>query len=537
MAAPALRKYRVDNFERVSTDRQETERQRFDLQDNVEQFNLEVSNTPVRLKISGTKVRTSPEWTRMIGRMKSPERDGINISALDRLFRPEDFAIIAEALEVFREYKKVIVSTKEGLIEPWTPRGWQICMEAVLQAGKELAELKRRTAGGRRKAHANHKPMNTEPCFGILYRDKYSRDAAGECQYFYEDPEPASTGRPRREIVDMIFQWRYVERLKIYRIVKRLNGLSILTGGKRKKDGSWQWAPGMWTRSTVIQLLQNRKYIGEHWEGGHKVDCACPQFISREIFAAVQASFLVEKDPDDKQGRDSDTALLHTYLVCDRCKHRMNYHQRPNQKHVYRCMHVNYKTYKRACTMGQIQARIIEPVVFLAIWRHLTEPELLLENARAYYESLPARPAAAALEAELADVMARIERTAAMVRLGTYNFDKGNAEILDDQKRMAEIQAELRTAGAIDLPAAHVIEGACRRIAQGKMPSTFDTQRPVLEKLLDLKVYYDGQSATITGKVPVPAGAAGEGRKCKGRVNGDYTSTLFIPFKIQERVA
>jgi DNA invertase Pin-like site-specific DNA recombinase len=530
MAAPAIRRYRVENFERVSTDRQETERQRFDLQDNEEQFSLDSIET-VRMKISGTKVNTQDDWKKMLERMKRPDRDGINISALDRLFRPEDFAIIGEALQVFKDHKKYIFSTKEGVIEPWTPRGWQTCMEAVLQAGKELAELKRRTAGGRRKAHAKNTPMNTTPCYGILYRDKYSRDAEGKCQYFYEDPEPASTGQPRRAIVDMIFNWRYIERLKVYRIVKRLNNAGILTGGKRK-----QWEPGMWTRSTVIQLLRNRHYIGEHWEGGKKIDVRCPQFVSREVFEAVQQSFLVEKDNEDKQGRDSATALLHTYLVCDRCKHKMNYHQRPKQKHVYRCMHMNYKTYKRACTMGQIQARIIEPVVFLAVWKHLTEPGLLLANARAYYDSLPARPAAAALESELAEVMARIERTAAMVRLGTYNFDRGNAEILDDQKRIAEIQAELRTAGVIDLPAAHVIEGACRRIAEGKMPSTFDTQRPVLERLVDFNVYWDGEDATVTGKVPVPAAAIG-GRKCNSRVNGTYTSALFIPFKIKERVA
>jgi len=546
MAAPAPRKLRVDNFERVSTDRQETERQRFDLQDNQEQFNLEVVDT-VRMKISGTKVNTKGDWKRMLDRMQQPDRDGINLSALDRLFRPEDFAIIGEALQVFRDHKKVIVSTKEGLIEPWTPRGWETCMQAVLQAGKELAELKRRTAGGRRNAHAANKPMNTEVPYGILYRDKYSKDAKGKCQYFYEDPTPSSVGTPRREVMEMVFGWRYVERQRIYKITRRLNELGILTAGKKRKDGSWRYEPGLWSRDAVIDILQNRHYVGEHWEAGKKIDVVCPQFIDREVFEGVQQMWLIEKDNGDKLGRESNAALLGQFLVCARCKHNMYFHRRPHGRHSYRCVHYNKKHLTKLCHLKQIACCVIEPVVFLAIWRHLTQPDLLLANARAYYDSLPSRPETATLEKELTEVTARIKRTANMVRLGTYvnsdglfDEDEGNAEIRNDQKRIAEIKAELRTAGVVDLPAKHVIESACRRIAEvteDEMPLTFAERRPVLDKLLNLKIHYDGEYVEITGSVPVPGALAQKGRKCGERINGDYTSALYIPFKIKERVA
>lgn len=534
MTAPAAtRRLRTENFLRVSTDRQETERQTFDLADNEEQYNLEIVGT-VRMKISGTKVNTQADWQNMLERMKRPDRDAINLSAMDRLFRPETFSIIGEALQVFIDYKKVIVSTKEGLIEPWTPRGWEICMQAVLQAGKELAELRRRTAGGRRKARAANLPMNTDPPYGIRYRDRYSRDADGKCQYFYEDPTPASNGQSRREIVQMIFHWRHVEHLKTYRIAKRLNGLGILTAGKRKKDGSWQYEPGLWGQSTVIVFLKNRHFIGEHWEGGKKIDVACPQFIDREVFEAVQASFLIEQGNSDKQGRPSEVALLGTFLVCDRCKHPMYFIHRKQRSHVYRCRHTDQKFLKRLCFVKQVVARRIEPVVFAAIWRHLTDPELLLANARAYYDSLPSRPEAATLEAELADVIARVDRTARMVQKGTYDEDAGNREILADKKRIVEIKAELRSTGVMDLPQAHVVASSCREIAEDAMPEHFDTQRPVLEKLLGLKVYYDGEYATMTGAVPV---LAARGRKSSGGINSPHTSALFIPFKIKERVA
>jgi hypothetical protein len=55
----------------------------------------------------------------------------------------------------------------------------------------------------------------------------------------------------------------------------------------------------------------------------------------------------------------------------------------------------------------------------------------------------------------------------------------------------------------------------------------------VLDKLVDLDVVWDGEYVTVTGKVPV----ANREQKCKRRVNGDYTSTLFIPFNLKERIA
>jgi hypothetical protein len=200
---------------------------------------------------------------------------------------------------------------------------------------------------------------------------------------------------------------------------------------------------------------------------------------------------------------------------------------------------MDHKLFKRACTMRQVQARIIEPAVFVAIWKHLIDSDLLIANAQAYIESLPSRPEAATLEAELAEVMTRIDTTAEMIRYNRYPKDKGYAAIDDDNRRIAEIKAELKTAGVMDLPEKLLVENACRRIAEGKMPSRFDTQRPVLEKLLGLKVYWDGENATIEGRVPVPAAsaaAAGQGWKCDRRVHGTPTSTLYIPFKIKERI-
>jgi hypothetical protein len=522
------RKLRVENFERVSTDRQETERQNYDLADNVELFNLDVIGT-VRMKISGPKVNTKKEWVAMIERQKQPDRDGINLSSLDRLFRPEDFAIIAEALQVFRDYKKVIVTTKEGLIEPWTDRGWQICMEAVLQAGKELAELKRRTKGGRRKAHAQNKPMNTCVPFGILYRDKYDRDEFGKCQYFYEDPELASNGETRRAVIVMIFDWRDRLKWRTYRIAAELNRLKILTAGKKRKDGTWQYEPGLWSQQTVGQFLQNRHYIGEHIEGGVKINVACPSFIDRDVFDRVQASFAIEAAPADKAGRDSKMGVLSKYLHC-RCGQKLYY--KPLRKcSTYHCHNYHHREHVAVCRAKRVRAELIEPLVFGLIWKHLTNAKLLLANARAYYSSLPSSKTVAKLEKQLKSINAEIDRTQRMVQKGAYDEEKGIAEILELKKEAREIESELRTAGSvIDLPEENIIAAACRLIAEGPMPGTkaktakeyFAEVRPVLEKLVDFRADYNDETGyvDIECKVPVPASVQ-RGQKCNRRVRTD----------------
>src|SRR5215469_15924432 len=137
-------------------------------------------------------------------------------------------------------------------------------------------------------------------------------------------------------------------------------------------------------------------------------------------------------------------------------------------------------------------------------------------NARAYYDSLPSKSGTAKLEKELAGIQSRIERTRRMVRLGTCPEDEGNTAILEDQQRVAQINAELRDAGSVmTLPPDHLVKAACERIAHsGAKLETFEERRPVLEKLSDLKFLYDNGVVEIEGKVPVAADA----QKCKPRV-------------------
>jgi DNA invertase Pin-like site-specific DNA recombinase len=529
--APAPKQLRVENVERVSTDRQETERQRFDLDDNVAQFGLDVVGT-VRIKISGSKVRSNEDWMAMQERMKRPDRDGINISALDRLCRPEDYDMFGDALRVFKEYKKVIVSAKEGLIEPWTPRGFQTCMEALLQAAKELAELKRRTAGGRRKAHAANKPMNTTAPYGILYRDKYSRDEQGHCQYFYEDLTPSSVGTSRREIVVMVFEWRYKQGWRPGSIATELNRRGILSAGYRGKGGEWV-APGAWSRSTVLQLLKNKHYIGQHWEGGKRIDVACPSFIDADTFAGVQKMTAEAKRTG--KGRAARIHLLCGWLYCGACSHRYRSVTGSRRGACYSCGRVDRKRHALCHANKQVLCELLERVAWKAIWRHLTNAELLLRNAQAYYDALPGLAEKQKLEKQLAAVETRMRKMGDMIYAGRYDETEGYAKIDADKVEAEKIRASLKAAGSVmTLPPAAVVQAALNEVACVEdEPQEFDERRPILEKLVDLKMVYDQGFVEITGSVPVPTRAY----KCDRGIDRGRNCVQYIPFKIKERVA
>jgi hypothetical protein len=496
---------------RVSSDKQDVARQEFDAQENREQHNLNVLRT-IRIKISGTLVMTHPEVKQMVAELSYPAVDGISVSAIDRLFRPKDFQSL-QMFQFFAENRKVIISTKEGLVEPWTDRGWDICMNAAQKAGAEWRELKRRTSGGCKRARAEKRMCCTTAPYGMVYVSKYERDADGRAQYLREDPKESSVpGLTKREVVRDVFHWRYYHQMRTSTIQRRLNDRGILTAGKLG-----QFKPGPWSRTTVIQMLKNRHYVGEHWEGGTMIPC--PQFVEREVFEGVQRTFAEAKELSN--GRPATKHLLCGFLRCAKCGRRYRTVTGGSGRYpAYVCGNYDYKLKKQVCRANcQVRTNKIEAVVWSAIWHYLTQPEILLANAKAYYDSLPTKTGTGKLEKELATVKSRMERTKRMVRAGTYDEDTGIALILEDKQRIVQLEAELRAAGSVvTLPPAYVIQAACERIVNsGAKLETFGERRPVLEKLVDLKVTYDNGAVDIEGKVPVPAVAL----KCDSGVSAD----------------
>jgi hypothetical protein len=417
--------------------------------------------------------------------------------------------------QFFHQNRKAIVSTNEGLVVPCSDQGWDICMNAAIKAGAELRELKRRTRGGVRRIRAKGKLANPSAAFGYLYITKYERDADGRSQCLIEDPVDSSIpGLTKRQVVVDVFRWRTEQHMRISAICDRLNRSGILSAGKK---GLYE--PGLWSRTAVAQMLRNSVYAGERREGDTMIEC--PAFVSRETWQAAQDMFAESKRMWN--GRPTTKSLLTGFLRCKYCGHRSRTVGRERYKN-YCCGNYNYKLKVQRCRENkQMSTKKADGLVWTVLWKHLTNAELLLQNARAYYDSLPSKSGTAKKERELTIVTSRMERTRRMVRLGTEDEDTGNALILADKQRIEEIQAELRAASSVmSLPPAHMVQAACDRIAaSGAKLETFSERRPVLEALVDLGITFAKGELEITGKLPVPeVAAASMGRKCYDRLAG-----------------
>jgi hypothetical protein len=354
----------------------------------------------------------------------------------------------------------------------------------------------------------------------MVYVCKYDRDPDGVQRLKRDLVDSSVPGLSKEQVVRDVFSWRYYQKMRTYAIVQRLNRLGILSAGK-----PGQYEPGLWSRQTVIQMMKNRSYIGEHLEGGTVFPC--PQFVDPEVFEGVQQMFAENKR--HQNGRPSNQYLFANYFWCTKCGHRMitNPGAKAHGKRcpVYVCGHIVYKPYKRLCHSPQVPQAKVEAVGFKAIWKHITHPELLLANAKAFYNSLPKANGIARLEKELSEVTRQMEKTQMMVRSSAIDEQKGIALIKTDQQRIAEIKAELRSAGSVvTLPPLQAVEAAMRHIAEGPEPETYEERRPILEKLVDLKLhYYDGE-LEIEGKVPVAESAEGSGsnrKNCNSSLDAD----------------
>jgi DNA invertase Pin-like site-specific DNA recombinase len=139
---------RVIGLLRVSTDAQDLARQRMDVQRVIASHGLQLIRTEEAGGVSGRHVQQDPQFQSIFKDLRRADVAGIAVSALDRLFRPDyysDFAI----LDHFRANKKLIFSSKEGVLDPSSDAGFMMSLMSGAQAGMEWRELRRRTSQGK----------------------------------------------------------------------------------------------------------------------------------------------------------------------------------------------------------------------------------------------------------------------------------------------------------------------------------------------------------------------------------------------------
>jgi site-specific DNA recombinase len=442
------------------------------------------------------KKEKRPGFDKVRALVKTGAIKSVIIFSVDRFSRRtiHTWTVIAE----FKQHG-VKLDFVEGLFED-SPTGRFMLTQMAAAAefiGEKIIEDSKR---GTREALEEGRLTHGSAAFGYLYIDKHKPNGQ----------RLEKTGNPKHaETIESAFDWRAVDKIGYAAIARRLNNKGLLSA----KGGTWG-------KSTVEQLIKNPTYKGEHLRQG--IIVPCPAYVSKVLWDAAQR--VTEECRRKNQGRPQvrNLYLFTKYLYCDKpgCGHRCGtnpgfrtgYKPHP----FYRCNNVEWKPYKRRCDAPQVYQNKIEPAGWKAIWGLVTNPERLLAGGNVYYDKLthPDSAGSAELEAERTRLDNSIKRTQEMAQAGAMASSKAIADIKRFQKRIREITDELLALGRVrPLPTLAQAKAGLREIIEGPEPETYEERRPILDKIIDLRMGYYKGNLTITGKVPIPSAQANNGNR------------------------
>ncbi len=179
-----MKKRRAIALLRISTNAQDNLRQKADIKRLEKRFDLETMETIELDGVSGRKVLQNRRFLQLLDDLRRRvDVDGICLSAIDRFFRTDEYTDTG-IFQPLKDSRKTIWSAREGEVEPWTPKGFSICMTAALQSGSEWRELRRRCMDGKESLRLEGKHVNGDTSLprGVAY------DRATE-KWSYQEPD------------------------------------------------------------------------------------------------------------------------------------------------------------------------------------------------------------------------------------------------------------------------------------------------------------------------------------------------------------
>jgi DNA invertase Pin-like site-specific DNA recombinase len=237
---------------RVSTDKQDLARQRTDLERIQLSYPVKFLRIEEISDVSGRHVMSDPQIQGILRDMEQSRADGIGISALDRLFRPDRYESFA-ILDIFRDHNKLIYSAKEGLLDPSSDAGFIMSLMSGAQAGMEWRELRRRTMQGKEEARKGGRDAAGSQTLprGVIYQR--TRNASGT----------TISGTWKHDGIDS-------ERMRqaYYLLLRNLSCASIA-----EKVG------GGWTGKGIRGSLKNPIWIGYR---EYKWVCSGPEYLPKK---------------------------------------------------------------------------------------------------------------------------------------------------------------------------------------------------------------------------------------------------------------
>lgn len=458
---------------RVSTDAQDLQRQRTDVNRVVSAHELDIIRTAELDGVSGRHVQADPQFQSLVRDLQRPDVAGIAISALDRLFRPEhygDFAI----LDYFKAAGKLIFSAKEGVLDPATDAGFLMSLMSGAQAGMEWRELRRRTIGGKAEKRKLGRNVNGS---AVLPRGLgYERitDAAGRTidgRWFLEEPDASRV----RLAYDLLFAG------DSYQTIARKIG-------------------GGWSDKGVRDNLKNPCWMGIRRyppdEQGMVLEIPLGfQLISSARWHAAQKIIAGRSTTWSKQTRES-RFLAAGLLICE-CGRKYYSHsdKRRNQYDQYYCSS-GFRG-GQGCGSMRLRREAVDAAVEQILSRQLTDAAFL---AAVLGKSIQAPSTdTSKREREMQKLAEKRERLIDLYAEGRLSKMEFNKRLDAVTAAVSEIEALMPAVAPMTPSVRHVIAGLARAFAPsrfGKLP--FEERRATLRRVIRTIPVVDGSVPGFT---------------------------------------
>ncbi len=326
MKAVIYARYSSDNQREESIEGQLRECKEF-----AERQNLTIIGSYIDRALSA-KTDERPEFQKMISDSGKKQFDVVLVWKLDRFSRNRVDSATYRA--ILRRNDVKVVSAKENISEG--PEG--IILEAILEGMAEYysAELAVKIKRGQ-----------TENALKCRYN-------GGFIPFGYQvnadklfEPDPLTA-----PIVREIFE-KYADGQTVAEISEALNSRSVFTNNKYKYTN----------KSSMHNLLKNRRYLGEYRHGDHVVPDGMPAIVSPELWDRVQAR--MEKNRHaPASAKAPDEFILTTKLFCGHDGVFMvgtsGTSKTGKVHHYYKCGNA---IYKRSCDKKAVRKDFIERYV------------------------------------------------------------------------------------------------------------------------------------------------------------------------------
>lgn len=403
MKAVIYARYSSDNQTENSIDGQLRECKEY-----AERHNMTIIDTYIDRALSA-KTDNRPEFQKMIRDSGKKQFNVVLVWKLDRFARNRLDSATYRA--VLKRNSVNVVSIKENIADG--PEG--IILEAVLEGMAEYysAELSVKVKRGH-KENALKCKANNNPPFGL----KLTPD-----RYFEIDPLTAP-------IVLEIFTM-YADGMKVKEINAVLNERGVFTNSKYKYTN----------KSSMHDLLKNRKYIGEYKYGDTVIPNGIPAIVPQALFDQVQERMQKNRHKPAAMKADEEY-ILTTKLFCGRCGTMMvgtAGTSRANKVYYYyKC---GNNLYKKSCNKKAVRKDWIEHHVVSLTHAILQQDDEIARLADSVIElQKQEKTTIPLLEKQLDDVVKRIRNVLKSIEEGiaTHSVKERLTE-LEDMKEEIEI--------------------------------------------------------------------------------------------------